>query len=77
MKIKECKYLAVEDRQEEKIVGRKKNAWRSFWSLMNAFKNREKMVWKSCILPILTSGAQTWSLTERMTQRAMERSKVY
>ena len=64
---------------------RKNKAWGKFWSLNNVFKNKKsslksKMkILESCIMPVLSYGCQTWSLTKtqtsklQSTQRAMER----
>ena len=61
------------------------NAWRAFWKLRPylASKNIQlrarRRLCDMCILPILTYGCQTWSLTNKatcrlqVTQRAMER----
>ena len=62
-----------------------RNAWKSYWSMKELFKGDLPMTLKRklvdmCILPVLSYGAQTWSLTElqktklKVCQRAMERN---
>jgi len=86
----EGKYLgqiiSFENRQEKELKERRKKAWNSYWSLKQVFKNKELsvkskiMILEACTIPVLTYGAQTWSITKtqleklRATQRSMERS---
>ncbi|XP_048006861.1 uncharacterized protein LOC125242187 [Leguminivora glycinivorella] len=76
---------SFENRQCKEIDRRIENAWKSFWSMKTLMKGNLPLTLKRklvdmCILPILTYGAQTWSLTEaqksrlKICQRAMERS---
>lgn len=79
--------VSFQARQEKEITRRTENAWKSYWSMKELFKGDLPMSLKRrlmdmCILPILTYGAQTWSLTNtqksdlKVCQRAMERSML-
>ena len=69
------------------VERRVQNAWKTFWSLKEHLKGslptalKRKLI-DMCILPVLTYGAQSWSLTEhqksklKICQRAMERSII-
>lgn len=76
---------SFENRQSVEINRCIENAWKSFWSMKALLKGNLPLCLKRklidmCILPVLTYGAQTWSLTEaqksklKVCQRAMERS---
>ena len=77
--------ISFQTRQEQEILRRTQNAWKSYWKLKPYLTSRgiemknKKRLFDMCILPVLTYGAQTWSLTRsqenklRTTQRAMER----
>ncbi|PZC78256.1 hypothetical protein B5X24_HaOG202328 [Helicoverpa armigera] len=77
--------VSFENRKQREIDRRIENAWKSYWSMKHYMKGdlplslKRKLV-DMCILPVLTYGAQTWSLTEcqksklKVCQRAMERS---
>ena len=77
--------VSFENRQEKEIDRRIDNAWKSYWSMKTLMKKdlpislKQKLI-DMCILPVLTYGAQTWSVTESqkfrlgVCQRAMERS---
>ena len=71
----------------EKEIDRRINGWKKFWSLNNIFKNNFEPTQKSeifnmCVLPALTYGVATWSLTEKLrtklavTQNTMLRSML-
>ena len=76
--------LSFEDRANKELAARKKKAWAGFWALKQIFKNNNMStkskikILESNVMPILTYGAQTWSLTKnqmesiKRTQRAME-----
>lgn len=77
--------VSFQARQEKEIARRIENAWRSYWSMKDLMKGNLPLTLKRklmdiCILPILTYGSQTWSLTNQqksalgVCQRAMERS---
>ncbi|VDO18177.1 unnamed protein product [Brugia timori] len=79
--------IAVSDSLEREVKRRKAKAWGSYWRLKNVFKGKfsqdlKKKIFESCVLPVLTYGAQSWALTERQllglarTQIAMERSMI-
>ncbi|CAG9123810.1 unnamed protein product [Plutella xylostella] len=76
---------SFENRQDKEVERRINNAWKSFWSMKDLMKGTLPLTLKRrlidmCILPVLTYGAQTWSLTEhqksklKVCQRAMERT---
>lgn len=77
--------VSFQARQDKEVARRTENAWKSYWALKNFMKGKLPMCLKRklmdmCILPVLTYGAQTWSLTSQqrstleVCQRAMERS---
>ena len=78
--------ISFQNKTSKEINRRIAIAWGKFWSLKIMLKNkalsiRNKVkIMKSCIIPTLTYGCQTWSPTKkekqklRSTQRAMERS---
>lgn len=80
------KTVSFKNQDNEEITRRINNGWKRFWSLKHIFKNKQILmklkakVFDSCILPVLTYGAQTWALTKnnikrlKITQRKMERS---
>lgn len=92
--VEDCIYLGQritlnKENQEIEIKRRTKQAWAAFGRLNYILKNvkipqhlRSK-VFDSCILPVLTYGAQTWTMTKRnidkliKTQRAMERQMLH
>ncbi|CAG9128206.1 unnamed protein product [Plutella xylostella] len=76
---------SFENRQDKEVERRITNAWKSFWSMKDLMKGTLPLTLKRqlidmCILPVLTYGSQTWSLTEhqksklKVCQRAMERT---
>ncbi|XP_047998342.1 uncharacterized protein LOC125235798 [Leguminivora glycinivorella] len=77
--------VSFSNRQDKEIERRVGNAWKSYWSMKELMKGnlplslKRKLV-DMCILPVLTYGAQTWSLTEsqksklKVCQRDIERS---
>lgn len=77
--------ISFENRQSKEISRRIQNAWRAFWKLKQYLLTKDitikakKRLFEMCIMPILTYGSQTWSLTKaqsenlRVAQRAMER----
>lgn len=79
--------VLFEDKMEKEIQKRITNAWKKYWSLMHIFKSNvalyiKRKTFDICISPILTNGAQTWALTEklvrkiRICQNKMERSML-
>ena len=77
--------ISLENKTEKEVNHRIALAWRKFWSLKHILKNQYSNKLKctiitSCVLPTLTYGCQTWSLTQKIknridtTQNAMERS---
>ena len=77
--------VSFQARQDKEVARRTENAWKSYWSMKHLMKGSlplslKRKLMDMCILPTLTYGAQTWSLTKRqksalgVCQRAMERS---
>lgn len=78
--------IAPANQMQKEINTRISKAWQRFWSLKEVLKNphmpliNKTTVFNSCILPVLTYGAQTWALTSkqsgtlRVCQNKMERS---
>jgi hypothetical protein len=90
-KVESYKYLgriiSIKNECAEEIDTRIRNGWKSFWSLKKYFKGNFPIFYKkklldTCILPVLSYGAQCWNITnedrERLavTQRRMERSMM-
>ena len=77
--------ISFEDRQDKEIGRRTQNAWKAYWKLRkyliskNIEMRHRRRLFDMCILPVLTYGSPTWSLTKKqqeklkVTQRAMER----
>ena len=77
--------MAIHNRQTREVDRRIQNSWKAFWKLKNYLLSRNiqlnlrRRLFDMCILPVMTYGAQTWSLTARqeeklrVAQRAMER----
>ena len=62
--------VSFQARQDKEILHRTEIAWRSYWSMRDLMKGElfialKRKLMDVCILPILTYGAQTWSLTNR------------
>lgn len=90
-KVKSYKYLgqllSFEDREAQELNARKSAGWRSFWALQKFFMGdipiyHKRRLMNACILPVLTYGCQTWSLTEAgkeelaVVSRNMERKML-
>lgn len=88
-KVEEYTYLgrivSFNNNSEKELRVRKAKAWKSYWALRGVFKGKLSVkskikILESCVMPVLTYGAQTWALTKtqvvglKKTQRAMERS---
>ena len=61
--------ISIHSRLEKELQARKKKAWTGFWQLKQVFKSNimiksKVKILESCVLPILTYGAQTWVLTK-------------
>nr|XP_049701309.1 LINE-1 retrotransposable element ORF2 protein [Helicoverpa armigera] len=77
---------SVKDQTTKEINRRVANGWKKFWALKEIVKSKEismstkRKVFDTCILPVITYGCETWSLTKlhrqklQRCQRAMERS---
>ncbi|KAI8432380.1 hypothetical protein MSG28_004787 [Choristoneura fumiferana] len=79
--------ISPSDIMSKEINKRIANGWKKYWSLKEIMKSKElsihikKKSFNTCILPCLTYGCETWSLTEHhrkmvKCQRAMERSML-
>lgn len=77
--------MSFENRAEKELNRRITNGWAQFHSLRFILRSEismdlKKSVFNSCILPVLTYGAQTWSIIRRqmsklqVCQRRMERT---
>lgn len=78
--------ISHEDQTTKEITRRIVNGWKKYWSLKEIFKCNEfsmsikRKVFNTCVLPVITYGCETWSLTKQhrekleRCQRAMERS---
>lgn len=82
--VEDYKYLghivSFKNRQSKEIDARVSAAWRSFWAMKNYIISELPMFHKrklmDCvILPILTYGAQTWSLTVDEERRIQSEQK--
>lgn len=68
------KYLSFDNCMEEEINKRVASAWRAFWSMKEFFygslpiSHKSKLLEK-CVLPVLTYGAQSWTLTEELKDK--------
>ena len=92
-KVEEYKYLGqtlkMENTTKEEVMVRVKAAWRCFGMHKEILEDRDipislkKKVMDQCILPTMTYGCQTWSLTKetkrkiQTTHRAMERKILH
>ncbi|KAJ8735284.1 hypothetical protein PYW07_006904 [Mythimna separata] len=67
--------IATTDTMHKEIDRRIANTWKRFWSLSEIMKNKDmpnkdkRKVYNMCILPCLTYGCQTWSLTEKLSNK--------
>jgi hypothetical protein len=77
--------LSFENRTEKEVNIRISKTWAKFWSLKNIFKgpfknSQKSQIFNMCIVPSLTYGCQTWTLTSKIikkletTQNSIERS---
>jgi hypothetical protein len=75
----------MKERQKEEINQRIQLGWMAYGKMRDIFKGSialslKRKAFDQCILPILSYGCETWSLTRKMeqkvraTQRRMERS---
>lgn len=82
------KFMLGKENQTEEIKRRTKLAWAAYGKLSFILRNKDipihlkTKVFDSCVLPVITYGAQNWVMTKsnmnilRTTQRAMERSML-
>ena len=91
-KVTKYKYLGqntvFENKTKEEVAIRIRNAWFAFGKYRDIFQDKDlpmtlkKRVFNQSILPIMTYGCQTWSLTKELssklqtTQRSMERKML-
>lgn len=78
--------ISPKDQTTKEINKRIANGWKKYWSLKEVVKAKEhnmatkRKVFNTCILPCITYGCETWSLTKHhreklgKCQRGMERS---
>ena len=73
---------------EDEVNRRITSTWNNYWAHKEILKgnynlNMKKVIMDTCILPCLTYGSQTWTLTSKIKkkiktcQRAMERSMLH
>jgi len=77
--------ISFRNRQDKEISRRILNAWKGFWKLKDFLVTKrfpmhlKTKIFNMCILPILSYGSETWSLTNKnkkrlsTTQHSMER----
>lgn len=80
--------ISFKDQTDKEIKRRIANGWRKYWSLKEIMKANDlsigtkRKVYNTCILPCITYGCETWSLSKhhrdklQCCQRAMERSML-
>lgn len=80
--------ISPKDQMTKEIDKRIAYGWRKYWSLKEIMKSKElsmnikRKAFNTCILPCITYGCETWSLTAQhrdklsKCQRAMERSML-
>lgn len=79
--------ISFKNHMEKEIQRRITSTWKKFWSLKTVMKSNvdikiKQKVFDSCILPCLTYGCQTWTLTKKheqmieVAQRKLERSML-
>ena len=90
-KIEEYNYLgnivSMRNRMDKEIRERKKKAWRTYRALKQVFKGKMEVrskikILEACIYPVLTNGAQAWTLTKNQGRSlqatgSMERSILH
>ena len=79
-KVEEVVYLgqllSINNEKGKEVERRINIAWQKYWSLKTIFKgpysNKQKcQVFNSCVIPALTYGSQTWSLTSKIKQKVI------
>ncbi len=79
--------IMFENRTKTEINRRIALTWKKYWSLKSVFKgpfsnSLKSHIFNSCVVPVLTYGSQTWSLTQNdlklinTTQNSLERSML-
>ncbi|CAH2103651.1 unnamed protein product [Euphydryas editha] len=80
--------ISPKDLMSKEVSRRITNGWKKYWALKEIMKSKvlnthiKTKTFNTCILPCLTYGAETWSLTSNhreqlvRCQRAMERSML-
>lgn len=80
--------ISTNKTMDKEIDRRIANTWKRFWSLSEVMKDRDmpmkakRKVYNACILPCLTYGSQTWTLTKTLAnklsvcQNSIERSVI-
>lgn len=78
--------ISTKDQMTKEINLRIATGWKKYWALKEIMKSKElgmstkRKIFNSCILPCLTYGCETWTLTKALreklavAQRGMERS---
>lgn len=79
------KQISFNDCTNKEIERRIGQTWKKYWAMKNIFKAKipmklKRLAFNTCILPCLTYGSQTWTLTKdtikkiQVCQRSIERS---
>ena len=80
--------ITQQESKQKEVARRITNGWKRYWGLKEAMKDKElhicfkSRLFNTCILPVLTYGCQSWTLTQEMTsklatcQHSMERSML-
>lgn len=76
------KITTTKDRMKEEISRRIKMAWIAFGKLSNSLTSElpntlKRKLYDQCILPVLTYGAETWSLTKKHAQRIARTQRAH
>lgn len=77
--------ISFENKMKKELNRRVALTWKKYWSLRAVFKGRyhntlKSDIFNSCLVPVMTYGSQTWSLTKqeakviKTTQNSLERS---
>lgn len=76
------KITTTKDRMNEEISRRIKMSWIAFGKLKDCFTSEipntlKRKLYDQCILPVLTYGAETWSLTKKHAQRIARTQRAH
>ena len=72
--------ISTKEGMEKEQKVRRAKAWKKFWTLSKMSIRSKIKILESCVIPVLSYGAETWALTKmqvdklQKTQRSMERN---